>query len=115
MADSVKADLDQLDRLSRSIDDLADKVGKVRAEKGAVKPFHADQHDLVMTSHLAAVTITETVLHDALVKGAKARLTGVSDSMAYVAKQYRDTDEQARDKLAAEFRTTAGEWGTEPK
>ncbi len=110
MTDTFRADLDQLNRLSTSIRDLARTVGEVKCEKGAVEAFNTGKPGGVMSAHEAAIAITKNVLQDALVKGAKARLESVSDAMSTTFKAYQAKDEHSRNDLVAVLRQSTGAW-----
>lgn len=110
MTDTFRADLDQLNRLSTSIRDLARTVGEVKCEKGAVEAFNTGRPGGVMSAHEAAIAITKNVLHDALVTGAKARLEGVADAMSTTFKAYQARDERSRDDLVSALRQATGAW-----
>ncbi|RJO76536.1 hypothetical protein D5S18_09570 [Nocardia panacis] len=113
MADSLKVDLDELNRLSDTVRDLAREAGEIKCAKGAVAAFGAGKPGGVMTSHEAAITLTKSLLHEALIPGAKARLAGISEAMSHAAKSYRGQDERFRDQLATTFRDDSGSWTAE--
>lgn len=110
MTGSMKADIDELNRLSSALKDLSREVGELSCGKGAVRAFGTGQPGGVLTSHETAVSITASLLHDALRTGAQARLTAVAEAMSYSATVFKDQDDSARDRLAALYGDTTGRW-----
>ncbi|MGW5453075.1 MULTISPECIES: type VII secretion target [unclassified Nocardia] len=113
MADSLKADIDELNRLSGVVQGLAQEAGAVACGKGAVQAFGTGRPGGVMASHEKAITITTTLLHDALREGAEARLVSVAQAMSHTATTFKDQDESARDQLVALYNNTTGAWTSE--
>ncbi|MFE5707494.1 hypothetical protein [Rhodococcus koreensis] len=105
---TLKADLEQLDKLGGTLRALADEAGGLRTGPAA-GPF-ASTLGGVMSSVIEASGISADLVDAALVPAIKERLGETGDVMIHVAQEYRNQDESSADRFVAAYTNATGEW-----
>ncbi|MCQ4121660.1 hypothetical protein [Rhodococcus tibetensis] len=108
---TLKADLDELERLGAVLHGLAEEAGTLRVGPAA-GPFMSSPGG-VMSSVLEACSITGDLIEGSLVPALEERLAETGDVMIYVAQEYRNQDDASADQFVAAYTDATGDWNAE--
>ncbi|AWK70502.1 hypothetical protein CBI38_01890 [Rhodococcus oxybenzonivorans] len=110
-AGTLKADLDQLEKLGAVLRGLAGEAGSLRVGPAA-GPFMSSPGG-VMSSVLEACSISGDLIDGSLVPALVERLGETGDVMINVAREYRDQDDASADRFVAAYTDATGDWNAE--
>ncbi|MDT2004644.1 hypothetical protein FXW78_07705 [Rhodococcus opacus] len=105
---TLKADLDELEKLGGTLHGLADEASGLRTGPAA-GPFMSSVGG-VMSSVIEAAGISADLVDGALVPAIKERLGETGDVMIHVAQEYRSQDESSADRFVAAYTNATGDW-----
>ncbi len=108
---TLKADLDQLEKLGAVLRGLAGEAGSLRVGPAA-GPFMSSPGG-VMSSVLEACSISGDLIDGSLVPALVERLGETGDVMINVAREYRDQDDASADRFVAAYTDVTGDWNAE--
>ncbi|MCP2192739.1 hypothetical protein [Williamsia deligens] len=103
--DSVKADIDHLNALGGTLQQLS-------SEAAGLKTQHAAGSASTMQSVSEATSIDSDIIGGALVPAIEERLGETGEIMVAVAKQYQDRDGANSQMIADSFSAATGDWST---
>ena len=110
---TLKADLEQLEKLSQVLHGLANEAGALKVGPAA-GPF-VSTPDGIMPSVSAAAVISGDLVNRALVPAIKERLGETGDVMVNVAKEFKNQDEASAQQITDIYSRATGDWSaTEP-
>ncbi|MGW5149062.1 hypothetical protein [Rhodococcus koreensis] len=108
---TLKADLEELERLGGTLHGLADEAGGLRT--GPAAGPYLSAAGAVMASVIEASSISADLVDATLVPAIKERLGETGDVMIHAAQEYRNQDESSADRFVAAYTNATGEWSAE--
>lgn len=106
---SMKADLDALGALSKTLHDIADKAAVEKV--GPTAGPYASTPGGMLPSLLAASDVCKNLIEGDLVPAVKERLKTTGDVMADIAKAYQGQDDGSAEQMLNAYKNAVGNWG----
>lgn len=104
----LKADLDRLEQLAKTLESLAREASELRTGHAA-GPYSSVPGG-IMTSVLEASSISSDLIDSALTAAITERLGETGEIMANVAQQYRVAEDATASAVAAAYTEATGDW-----